>query len=346
MRFLVVGAGAIGGYVGLSLHAAGHDTVFLCRPRTAGAIRQGGFWFVTGGEENVFQPPVAEEPGEAFAGGGFDFTLVALKNYDTEKALRPLLPYGDQMGALVCLQNGVEAEAELARLFDRQPIIPGTVTTAVGRPASNRVVVERLRGIGIAGQTSGAKAVSGEMARAGLNARHYADALAMKWSKLLTNLTANPLSAILDMNPEEIFSTPALFDLEMRQLKEAMAVMRKIGARVINLPGTPVVLLAAAAMNLPPGLARLILAPALGKGRGGKMPSFHADLHSGKGRTEAPYLHGAVDRVGSRVGVDAPVCRFLSGTLERMATGQLALDTYAGDPQKLIRDLISREPHS
>jgi len=48
----------------------------------------------------------------------------------------------------------------------------------------------------------------------------------MKWSKMLTNLPANATAAILDMTPAEVFSHPSLFQLEMRMLREALAVMR------------------------------------------------------------------------------------------------------------------------
>ncbi len=62
----------------------------------------------------------------------------------------------------------------------------------------------------------------------------------MKWSKMMTNLTANPISAILDMTAAEVFANPKLYRLEVEMLCECMAVMKAQGIPVVDLPGTPV----------------------------------------------------------------------------------------------------------
>jgi ketopantoate reductase len=69
------------------------------------------------------------------------------------------------------------------------------------------------------------------------------------------------------------------------------------------------------------------------------MPSFHVDLHAGRDQTEAPYLHGAVARIGQRVGIETPVNWALSNTVERMAKGETPLDMYARNPEKFIREM-------
>ena len=74
----------------------------------------------------------------------------------------------------------------------------------------------------------------------------------MKWSKMLTNLPANATSAILDMTAAEVFAHPGLFRLEMRMLRETLAVMRASRIRVVDLPGVPVRALALG--NPPAGL--------------------------------------------------------------------------------------------
>ena len=116
----------------------------------------------------------------------------------------------------------------------------------------------------------------------------------MKWSKMLTNLVGNATSAILDLTPAQIFNHPDLFNIEIQQLRETLAVMRAQGLQPINLPGVPVKLLALAAERMPGWIARPLLQRAVGRGRGSKMPSFHIDLHSGRGKSEVDYLNGAV----------------------------------------------------
>jgi hypothetical protein len=71
----------------------------------------------------------------------------------------------------------------------------------------------------------------------GLRARRLEDAASMRWSKLLANLLGNATSAILDMDPGDVYRDRGLFDVERRQLREALAVMRALGLRPLALPG-------------------------------------------------------------------------------------------------------------
>jgi ketopantoate reductase len=133
--------------------------------------------------------------------------------------------------------------------------------------------------------------------RAGLNAQLNPNPEDMKWSKMITNLVSNASSAILDMTPAEIFSNPGLYRMENRQIREALSVMQALNIKPINLPGTPVRLLVFAIQQLPLVISRSILAKAVGGGRGGKMPSFHIDLHAGRKKSEVDFLNGAVVRM-------------------------------------------------
>ena len=109
------------------------------------------------------------------------------------------------------------------------------MTTAVGRRGTGDIVLEKLRGVGIAkGHTLSEKLVSA-FDEAYLNAKLFDDAASMKWSKMLTNLIANPTSAILDMTPAEIFANRDLYELEIDLLKECLAVMEVQGIDVVDL---------------------------------------------------------------------------------------------------------------
>jgi len=160
----------------------------------------------------------------------------------------------------------------------------------------------------------------------------------MKWSKLLTNLLANPTSAILDMTAAEIYAHPGLYQLEIEQLRECLAVMKAQGLGVVDLPGTPVRLLALAT-KLPTWLSKPFLSKAAGAGRGAKMPSFHIDLYAGRTRSEVTYLHGAVVRAGEKLGVPTPVNKLLTETLLALAEGRISRDTYAHNPEKFLAEL-------
>jgi 2-dehydropantoate 2-reductase len=339
LRVLCFGAGAIGTYIGGSLALRGHQVVFQEVPQVASELASRGLrLLIDGVEKHVPNPLVTTSLEETMHQAPYDFAIVALKSFDTRSLCDGLAAFQAAMPPILCLQNGVENESILASALGEQLVIPGTVTSSIGRRAAGDIVLERLRGVGIAGHHPLSSRLVASFNDAGLNARRYASAAGMKWSKLITNLPANASSAILDMTPAEIFSHSTLFQLEIQQLREALAVMRRQKIKVVNLPGTPVRLFAFAIRYLPVSLSRPILKGAIGGGRGGKMPSFHIDLHSGRGKSEVGYLNGAVADYGEQLGLATPANQFLTDTLTALAMGKLPLKTYAHDADKFLRD--------
>lgn len=339
LSILVLGAGAIGGYLGASLALHGQHIVILERPRNAELLRKQGFYLSIGDRShhptNIAVVTTIEE---ALQFVNFDAVFVAVKPYDTQAAISTLAPHSAQLPAVVCFQNGVENEAALASALGADKVVAGTVTTAVAKEAPGRIRLERLRGVGLAAGHAQSPRLAAAMNAAGLKARLYSDAPAMKWSKLLTNLLCNASCAILDMSPAQVMADPRLFALEMRQLREALAVMRSLKLKVVDLPGTPVRALALGA-RLPVALGRPLMARAVGRGRGAKMPSLHIDLHSGKERTEADWLNGAVVRAGEKLGIPTPVNRSLNETLAKLVNKKLPLESFIKQPEELMNRL-------
>jgi 2-dehydropantoate 2-reductase len=215
-------------------------------------------------------------------------------------------------------------------------VIAGTVTTAIGRRAAGDIMLERRRGLGVAAGHPLSETVCAALYAAGLNAQLFPNAASMKWSKLLTNLIANASSAILNMTPAEIFAHSELYRLELKQLHETLAVMHAMGVPLVDLPGTPVRLLSAGVRYLPPVLSQPLLQRGVMRGRGGKMPSFHIDLHSGRKQSEVDYLNGAVVRAGETSRVATPVNRLLRDTLLALTEGTVDKAAYDHQPEKLL----------
>jgi 2-dehydropantoate 2-reductase len=342
LRLLSFGAGAIGTYIGGSLALQGHAVTFLEKPAIRAELQQRGLRLkLLDREAAIPEPRLASSLEEALAQGPFDAGLFALKSYDTRRAMESLGGFAEALPPLLCLQNGVENELLLAEALGEGKVIAGTVTSAIGRHAAGDISLERLRGVGVAAGHPLSQRLVDAFAAAGLNARLYTSTKPMKWSKMLTNLLANATSAILDMTPAEIFAHSGMYQLEVEQLREALRVIKAQAIEVVDLPGTPVRALAFAVNSLPPGLSRPLLHNAVGSGRGGKMPSLHIDLKSGRGETEVDALNGAVVRYGERLGVTTPVNKLLNHTLQALASGERATDTYAHNPEKLLRELVN-----
>ena len=325
MRFLILGAGAIGGYVGGHLALAGHLVTFAARPRAAAQLAANGVRLRLPGEpaarevRNIF---VAGSLAEAFSAGKYDCLVLAIKSFDTAAALAELRAATAAPPPVLCLQNGVGNEAEIAAAFGPASVIAGTVTTPASLAPDGQVNVERARGLGIALEHPLAATLVDILNAAGLKTRAYPAAGRMKWSKLLTNLLGNASSALLDWPVGKILADPRGYRLEAAAQRECLAVMRALGYPVVDLPGVPVRMLAFAFDRLPAGLARPLLARAIGGGRGGKMPSLHVDVHAGRSRTEVGWLNGAVARHAADLGLPAPVNAGLAELVTVMAEGK------------------------
>lgn len=337
MRFLCFGVGAIGTYIGGSLALAGCPVTFIERPEMADIVRRRGLSLELGGSlHQIAQPVVVDSVTSALENGPFDAAILAVKAFDTASVLDSIQPCLADFPPILSFQNGVENEPQIAALLGAERVIPGTVTTAVGRKGPGEITVERMRGVGVSTHHPLGIQLVAALNQAGLRARGYANPAAMKWSKLLTNLLANASSAILDMTPAQIFADPWLYRVEIRQLRETLRVMKAQNIPVVDLPSTPVRLLALGAGILPPTISRPLLSRAAGAGRGAKMPSFHIDLYSGRGKSEVDYLNGAVARYGQRFHVATPVNQALNEILLALTSGELPRDTYAHQPAKLL----------
>ena len=348
LKVLVFGAGAIGTYFGGSLALAEHQVVFVERLNIVDELHEKGLRLdLTLDKRRNTQDASRVAPSafvivssleEALRYGPFDVALFALKSFDAQSALEGIKPFAGKMPPILCLSNGVANEPAIAETLGADKVIYGTVTTAIGKRGSGDIVLEKLRGVGIARGHPLSEKLNTALDKAFLNSQLFDDAASMKWSKMLTNLIANPTSAILDLTAGEVFANKDLYKVEIDMLKECLVVMEAQGFEVVDLPGTPVRALAFAT-TLPLWLSKPFLSKAAGAGRGAKMPSFHIDLHSGRGKSEVDYLHGAVVRAGEKYNVPTPVNKVLTETLLALTNKEISLDEFAKQPEELLKKL-------
>lgn len=336
MKFLVLGAGAIGTYIGGSLAARGEDVTFIEQPGVAEVIARQGLVIHRGNySTTVRNVRLFTSAADALARGSYDACVFALKSFDTDAAVDGLLSTGCEVPPILSLQNGVDNEPAIAAKLGSDKVIAGTVCSAVAKPGVGEVIEETHRGVGIALGHPLSERIVAALDHAGLTARAYPEAGPMKWSKLLTNLTGNATSAILDLPIRDLFADRRLYEVEVAVLRECLAVMDALGFRPVDLPGTPVRALALAT-RVPRFIAQPALTRALAGARGDKMPSFHIDLHSGRGQSEVRWLNGAVVRHGEEHGVPTPVNRVLTDTLESLMDGRASVETFRKNPDALL----------
>ena len=199
MRYIIYGAGAIGGAIGARLFQAGHQVVLICRGAHLEAIRRDGLRLQTPEEDVRLRVAAFGHPREITFTPD-DVIILTMKTQDTERALLDLETSGGADLPVVCAQNGVENERLAARRFAR---VYGTV---VAMPATfltpGEVIAEGtpLTGVLHTGRyPSGTDTIAARVCR-DLTASHMlaepdAAVMRLKYSKLLSNL-GNALQVI------------------------------------------------------------------------------------------------------------------------------------------------------
>ncbi|RFA12224.1 hypothetical protein B7R22_17510 [Subtercola boreus] len=131
MRVLVVGAGAVGGYFGGRLLAAGRDVTFLVRPARAAALANDGLVVHTlDGDDVVVPGPATVQAGELAGAGGFDAVLLSVKAYALEQALDDLAPAIGAKTFIVPALNGLRHVDVLRERFGDEHVVGGVCVVA------------------------------------------------------------------------------------------------------------------------------------------------------------------------------------------------------------------------
>jgi 2-dehydropantoate 2-reductase len=319
MTDLVVGAGAVGSLVGWALAAGGRD-VAIVRRSLDGPPRQSDLTVVDRkGEGRTVAVTEVASPGEI--AWPPEVIVIAVKVFDVEAAALSCATWPDAVALTV--SNGIGAEEIVRRVRPVAGLIAGSVTASVDATGDRTVARLNRGGIAVApasGETRTlAETLTAAFRAAGLRAKTLDDARSMKWSKLLANLAGNATSAIVGRPPAEVYADPRGYEVERRQIREAVAVIRQSGLRVVGLPGADVRLLDLAT-RLPAPIARPILTRVVGGARGGKSPSLLLNAEAGGIRSEVDWLNGAVARAATDLGGTAAVNRRLAELVDEILT--------------------------
>jgi 2-dehydropantoate 2-reductase len=348
---LVIGAGAIGCLVGGKLALAGESITLVGRPNFAAAVAENGLHLRTGEDEQVIRTVSAVgNMANAFASSNsspYDLAILTVKSYDTATALEELssaVP-AQQRPALLSLQNGVGNEEAIAAIWGDGQVIAGTLTTPVSVQGPGQIRIDRASytmGLSPWSPRTSTVLVEASLAaflRAGFNAKLYADAQGMKWTKLLMNMMGNATSAILDQPPAQLFADGRVVDVEIAAWREALAVMAAAHIPPVNLGSYPFRWLASLIRRAPNALLRPILRRQVSGARGDKLPSLHIDLHQGKRKSEIGWLNGAVATRGKAVGVSTPVNIMLADTVTALMGDPQAQAQWKGNVEKLAASM-------
>jgi 2-dehydropantoate 2-reductase len=251
VKIAVVGAGAIGGYVGGWLANAGEDVTFIARGANLAAIRQNGMRVIGEDGAAVVARVAAHE--RAADAGPHDVVILAVKAHQVAAIAPDVASLCHDETSIVTMQNGIpwwyfykhggayegtpvrsaDPDGSIARCIDASRVIGSVVYPAatLEAPGVVRVVEGRRFTLGEPDGSPSARAtaISGAFTRAGFKAPVIGDIRSEIWLKLWGNLSFNPISALTHSTLVGLLQYPLTRELSVQMMKEAEAVANKLG---------------------------------------------------------------------------------------------------------------------
>ncbi len=291
MRYVIYGAGAIGGSIGARLFQHGHEVVLFCRGAHLEAVRRDGLTFRTPAETVTLPVPAVGHPSEIEFSGD-DVVLLTMKSQDTAAALDELRAAAGDV-PVVCAQNGVANERMALRRFSR---VYGMLVVLPATHLEPGVVLMHASAVGgilDAGRyPSGVdpliEEVTSDITASGFSARPDPKVMRLKYAKLLQNL-GNAVQALCERDD-------GAADLVRKLREEALACYQAAGIEYASTDE----LLGRRSADLTPGQIE-------GAPRSGG--STWQSLARGAGSLETDFLNGEIALLGALHGVPAPYNR-------------------------------------
>lgn len=313
MRYIVIGAGAIGGTIGGRLFESGHEVVLVARGPHLDALRAHGLRLATPDGTSTLRIPAIGAPGELELRDG-DVLVLAVKTQDAEAVLaewawQPVRggTVAAQSLPVVCAQNGVASERFALRRFRQvygmcvwlpaTHLEPGAVE-AQGAPLAGLLHIGRYP----SGTDAIATRIGGDLAGSRFLAPVTPEVMRWKYGKLLSNL-GNAIEAVCghgaaDADPSTV--------LRRRATAEGAAVLDAAGIAYASEEESAQV-----------RGDRVGILPVNGSPRAGG--SSWQSLTRGTGSIETDFLNGEIVLLGRERGMPTPVNEVLQWLANRAA---------------------------
>jgi 2-dehydropantoate 2-reductase len=253
----IVGAGAIGGFIGAKLAAAGRaDVTALARGETLAALQDHGWRLRTA--EGLVQAPTRASADAADLGPQ-DLVIIAVKAPALTQVARGIAPLMAPNTVVLPAMNGVpwwfcddvpefaggrlesvDPAGAIAAAIPFNRVLGCVVHAAASTPEPGLVQHRMGHGVVVGepkgGRSERAQKVADLLAHAGLEVTHSADVRYDIWFKLWGNMTMNPVSAITGATGDRILGDPLVREFCSAAMREAASIGERIGCRIEQNP--------------------------------------------------------------------------------------------------------------
>ncbi len=341
-RIAIIGTGAVGGYAGAHMAQAGEDVTFVdAWPENVEAMRARGLTISHIRDVPAFTVPVRAlhltDLQQVAKERPFDIAFVCVKSYDTAWATLMVQQYLAPGGFVVSLQNCMNEETIagivgwgrtvgcIASSITVDLCEPGHVRRASGKGGAAHTVFR-------AGEVHGriTPRLEAVVRLVGLadSAKATENLWGERWSKLVTNVMGNGLSACTGLISRDILLDDTLRHFGARLGAEAIRTGQALGYALEEIHHLDPEVIARAGEG-EPGAKRDYdahrIAEASKPGGGAHRPSMGQDMVKGR-RTEIEYLNGFVVAKAKEAGIETPANAALTEIVKRVERGELQPD--------------------
>lgn len=306
MKYLVMGAGALGSVFGGKLSLHGHDVTFVGMDDHLRAMQKHGLT-ITGiwGDHHIGKVKACYGPSELT--GSYDVVLLSVKSYDTASVITQTLPFIHDESLVFSIQNGLGNWETIAGAVGWDRTVGARVIfgAEIEKPGTARVTVYADKVL--LGSPSGTapreriELVCEHLNGAGIPTAMCDDIASFLWGKVLYNCSLNALGAILNVPYGLLQETPEIMAVMRGIIREVFAVAE---AKQIKLPydDAETYYRVLTEVQLPPTVLH--------------RSSMLQDMAKGSRLTEIDALNGAISRYGRELGVPTPVNDVLTAIIK------------------------------
>ena len=321
-RYIIYGAGGIGGSIGARLSQGGYDVVLIARGAHYRAIEEQGLRFVTPIQDVRIRIPAADHPERVDFRDG-DVVILCVKSQHTEGALTDLYAAAGDDIPVVCCQNGVANERMALRRFRQvygMNVMVGGVHLDPGEVFNSSENPAGMLDIGCypSGVDKLAENIAGEITDAGFSSLPDASIMRQKYGKLVANLgnavqpvcgeDAHDVLQLLRQEADECYRAAGIEWIDMRKFMEGRANSTH---RLRSIPGH----------ERPGG-------------------SSWQSVQRGTGNIETDFLNGEIVQLGRLNGIPTPANVVLQRLGNRVAREGLPMGSF---PTETVLQMIDAE---
>lgn len=304
MRIAIMGAGALGGYFGGRLAAAGYDVSFVARGQHLAAMQANGLR-INSPNGDLVLPKVnaTDKPAEI---GPVDVVMFMVKNQDLQDAARAMTPMMGKNTMVTTFQNGVSAPQQLGEIIGADRVVPGVarIPASVSEPGVIRHGAPN--DLLVFGEMDGTvsdrcRKFDDALRKAGTTPKISNKITHELWSKFIGQSVLASVTALTRLDVGPLRENAATKRLSLDAMQETERVGRAV---VPDLPANLVQFNWDFWVSLPPTMHASML----------------DDLQRGK-RLETDYMSGEVVRLGRLHGVATPIHDVFHAALQPFVNG-------------------------